>query len=245
MFIEQIDLLPFVHVAQDQKRFHRNVVSHRKIFLLRIHRQNATRAIETLSISDSPVSYHQIMTDSPALQPFVPSRRALFLAFLQIGVSAFGGALPWGRRVLVEDRKWLDEREFTEIVTVCQAIPGPNMVNLAVFVGTRYHGVVGALLAFSGIVGVPLVILLLLNSVYHAFAHVPQVQSAMHGMAAVATAYLLYMSFKMGGPFWKRPWGIVLCAAAAALAIFAQWHMALVLAVCGAVGVALSKRGHL
>ena len=185
------------------------------------------------------------MSESPAPPPFVPSRRALFLAFLQIGVSAFGGALPWGRRILVEDRKWMDEREFTEIVTVCLAIPGPNMVNMAVFVGTRYHGVVGALIAFVGIVGVPLVILLLLNSVYHAFSSVPHVQSGMHGMAAVATAYMLYMSIKIGGPFWKRPWGLALCAAAALLAVFAQWHMALVLAVCGTVGVVLAKRGHL
>jgi chromate transporter len=213
--------------------------------LLLIHRQNATRAIETLSIADSSLSYHQFMTDSPTLQPFVPSRRALFLAFLQIGVSAFGGALPWGRRILVEDRKWMDEHEFAEIVTVCQAIPGPNMVNMAVFVGTRYHGIPGALLAFVGIVGVPLVILLLLDSVYLAFAHVPQVQSGMHGMAAVATAYMLYMSIKMGGPFWKRPWGLLLGAAAAALALFAHWHMALVLLVCGTVGVVLSKRGDL
>lgn len=169
----------------------------------------------------------------------------MFLAFLQIGVSAFGGALPWGRRVLVEDRKWIDDKEFTEIVTVCQAIPGPNMVNLAVFIGTRYHGIIGALIAFAGIVGVPLTILLMLNAVYHSFAHLPQVKSGMTGMAAAATAYLLYMSLKMGGPFWKRPLGIVLCAASAALAFFAHWHMALVLLVCGAVGVTLARKGQL
>lgn len=169
----------------------------------------------------------------------------MFMAFLQIGVSAFGGALPWGRRVLVEDRGWLSEKEFTEIVTVCQAVPGPNMVNLSVFIGTRYHGVLGALIAFAGIVGVPLAILLVINAVYHAFAHLQQVRSGMAGMAAAATAYLLFMSLKMGGPFWKRPLGIVLCAAAASLAFFAHWHMALVLLVCGAVGVVLSKRGQL
>ena len=185
------------------------------------------------------------MIESSVPTAFVPSRRALFLAFLQIGVSAFGGALPWGRRILVEDREWLSERDFTEIVTVCQAVPGPNMVNLAVFIGTRYHGIVGALIAFAGIVGVPLTILLLLNEVYHAFAHLPQVKSGMTGMAAAATAYLLFISLKMGGPFWKRPLGIALCAASASLAFFAHWHMALVLLVCGAVGVALSKRGQL
>ena len=185
------------------------------------------------------------MSDALPSVSFVPSRRALFLAFLQIGVSAFGGALPWGRRVLVEDREWLSAREFTEIVTVCQAVPGPNMVNLAVFMGTRYHGVGGALIAFAGIVVVPLCILLLLNAVYHAFSHLPQVKSGMSGMAAAATAYLLFMSLKMGGPFWKRPLGIVLCAASAALAFFAHWHMALVLLVCGEVGVTLAKRGQL
>jgi len=185
------------------------------------------------------------MNDSPAPAAFVPSRRALFLAFLQIGVSAFGGALPWGRRVLVEDRRWIPDKEFTEIVTVCQAVPGPNMVNMAVFMGTRYHGIPGALIAFAGIVVVPLTILLLLNALYHAYAHLPQVKSGMAGMAAAATAYLLFMSLKMGGPFWKRPLGIVLCVASASLAFFAHWHMALVLLVCGAVGVVLSKREQL
>ncbi len=185
------------------------------------------------------------MSDAPPPIAFVPSRRALFLAFLQIGVSAFGGALPWGRRVLVEDRKWISEKDFVEVVTVCQAVPGPNMVNLAVFMGTRYHGIMGALIAFAGIVGVPLVILLMHNAVYHAYAYLPQVKSGMTGMAAAATAYLLFMSLKMGGPFWKRPLGIVLCAASASLAFFAHWHMALVLLVCGTVGVLLSKQGQL
>ena len=194
---------------------------------------------------ESPAPVVSTSVPSALCAPFVPSRRALFLAFLQIGVSAFGGALPWGRRVLVEDRRWLTEKDFVEIVTVCQAVPGPNMVNLAVFMGTRYHGVLGSLIAFAGIVVVPLIILLLINAVYHAFAHLPQVKSGMSGMAAAATAYLLFMSLKMGGPFWKRPLGVVLCAAAAALAFFAHWHMALVLLVCGAVGVVLSKRGQL
>lgn len=180
-----------------------------------------------------------------SLDSFRPSRAALFLAFLQIGVSAFGGALPWGRRILVEDRKWLTSKEFTEIVTVCQAVPGPNMVNLSIFIGTRYHGIVGALIAFAGIVGVPLAILLSLNAVYHSFAHLPAVKSAMTGMAATATAYLLYMSLKMGGSFWKRPLGILLCAASASLAFFAHWHMALVLLLCGAAGVVLAKKGKL
>ncbi len=208
-----------------------------------------SRCVSINCMADSPEPDAAAAPPATPVAPLqlavVPSRRALFLAFLQIGVSAFGGALPWGRRVLVEDRKWLDDKAFTEIVTVCQAVPGPNMVNLSVFMGTRYHGIVGALIAFAGIVVVPLCILLALNAVYHAFSHLPQVKSGMTGMAAAATAYLFYMSIKMGGSFWKRPFGILLCAAASALAFVAHWHMALVLLVCGAVGVVLSKRGQL
>jgi chromate transporter len=171
----------------------------------------------------------------------VPSRRQLFLAFLKIGVSAFGGALPWARRVLVEEKHWIEDREFTDILTVCQAVPGPNVVNVSVFVGTRYHGVIGGVVAFLGIVGVPLCILLALNELYHAFAHLPQVKSAMKGMSIVATAYLVYMSLKTAKPFQKNAIAIALCICAALLSALAHWHMALVLLVCGAVGVVLSR----
>jgi chromate transporter len=171
----------------------------------------------------------------------VPSQRAVFFAFLKIGVSAFGGALPWARRVLVEEKRWLDDREFTDILTVCQAVPGPNVVNVSVFIGTRYHGVLGGMLAFLGIVGVPLCILLALNEVYHAFAHLPQAKSAMKGMSIVATAYLVYMSLKTAKPFYRNPIAVALCIAAALLSVLAHWHMALVLVVCGVAGVILSR----
>jgi chromate transporter len=174
-----------------------------------------------------------------------PSLRAIFLAFFKIGVSAFGGALPWVRRVLVDERGWLSDKEFNEIITVCQAVPGPNVVNVTVFFGARHHGIIGGLVGFVALVGAPLCILLTLNHVYHLFAHVPQVKSAMHGMGIVATSYLVTMALKMGKPFRTKAWAILLCAVAAALSAYAHWPMALVLLLCGAVGVAMSKRGLL
>jgi chromate transporter len=177
---------------------------------------------------------------TPASKP-KPSRLAVFLAFLKIGVSAFGGALPWARRILVEEKNWFEDREFTDILTVCQAVPGPNVVNVSVFIGTRYYGVLGGLIGFLGIVGVPLCILLALNELYHSFAHVVQVKSAMKGMSIVATAYLVYMSLKTAKPFQRNLIAIALCVVAALLSALAHWHMALVLVVCGVVGVMLSR----
>jgi chromate transporter len=173
----------------------------------------------------------------------VPSKRELFMAFLKIGVSAFGGALPWARRVLVEEKGWLTEREFTEILTVCQAVPGPNVVNTAVFVGSQWRGLGGALSAFVGLIGAPFLILIALSQLYFSFAHIPAVKSAMQGMSIVATAYLFYMSLKMAKPFYKNVVAVLLCVAAALLSGWFHWHMALVLLVGGALGVLLSKKG--
>jgi chromate transporter len=192
-------------------------------------------------MSDGADKQSNTPTEQKAITPYVPSYAEIFLAFLKIGVSAFGGALPWARRVLVEEKHWIEDREFTDILTVCQAVPGPNVVNVSVFIGTRYHGVIGGAIAFLGIVGVPLCILLALNELYHSFAHVPQVKSAMKGMSIVATAYLVYMSLKTGKPFQRNVIAIALCITAALLSAFAQWHMALVLFVCGAAGVILSR----
>jgi chromate transporter len=178
------------------------------------------------------------------VEPFrsVPTLKEIFQAFFKIGISAFGGALPWARRVIVDERRWLSDKEFTEIITVCQAVPGPNVVNVSVFFGARHHGVIGGLVAFVALVGAPLCVLLVLNHLYQTFVHVPQVKSAMHGMGIVATSYLVVMSLKMARPFHTKSWAIALCLIAALLSALLHWPMALVLLICGAVGVVLSKR---
>ena len=84
-----------------------------------------------------------------------PSERELFMAFLAIGLSAFGGALPWARRVLVERKRWMSPDAFNETLALCQALPGPNVVNLSVVVGARYAGPRGAASALLGLIGVP------------------------------------------------------------------------------------------
>ena len=71
------------------------------------------------------------------------TRKTLFASFLKMGLLGFGGVLPWARRVIVDDRRWLTDREFAELIGLCQVMPGPNVVNLSVIIGARTHGVVG------------------------------------------------------------------------------------------------------
>ena len=70
-------------------------------------------------------------------------------------MSGFGGVLPWARRMLVEKRGWLAPEEFNEVISLCQFLPGPNIVNVAVCIGSRFHGARGAFVAFMGLVLAP------------------------------------------------------------------------------------------
>ena len=65
---------------------------------------------------------------------------ALFIGFLRVSLSGFGGGLVWARRVVVEQRRWMDEQEFAETLTLCQLMPGPNIVGITVCVGAKLRG---------------------------------------------------------------------------------------------------------
>ena len=62
---------------------------------------------------------------------------ALFIAFLTVSLCGFGGGLVWAHRIAVEQRRWTSEQEFADIVSLCQFMPGPNLVGIAVCVGAK------------------------------------------------------------------------------------------------------------
>src|SRR5476651_2453540 len=92
----------------------------------------------------------------PALHP---SLAELFLAFAGVSISAFGGALPWARRMIVEQKRWMTTEEFNEAFALSQFLSGPNLVNFSVVFGSRIGGVAGAALALGGLMGPPLVLI--------------------------------------------------------------------------------------
>lgn len=125
------------------------------------------------------------------------TRRDLFVSFLGVGITSFGGVMPWARRMLVEERRWLSEQEFVEALSLGQVLPGPNVVNLSIMVGARFHGAIGAALAFSGLMLAPLAIILLLASFYSGYGHLPAVQRAFSGIAAATAGLVVAMGLSM------------------------------------------------
>ncbi len=121
----------------------------------------------------------------------------LFLTFSRVSLSSFGGAIFWARRQLVERQRWLTEREFVEVLTLGQLLPGPNVLNLTVMVGYRFAGWTGALAAVAGFLGWPCLVVIGMGVLYQHYGAVPQVQQALAGMSIVAAGLLLATVIKL------------------------------------------------
>jgi chromate transporter len=122
--------------------------------------------------------------------PGAPALTTLFLGFVGIGLLSFGGGLTaWLRREVVQRRGWLDDQQFLSGYALSQLVPGATNVNLAVFIGTQLRGMPGALVCFLGLTTPPLIIAVILGTVYFSLRGMPggvALSIALSGMGAVA-----------------------------------------------------------
>ncbi len=135
------------------------------------------------------------MADLPA-RPH-PTVSALFLTYLRIGLIGFGGVNAWARRVIVEEKHWLSEQEYAETLGLGQVLPGPNALNVAIHIGDRFRGGLGALAAVFGLFGGPMTLLAGLAMLHDAYGEVPLVKAVLAGTAAAAAGMVLGTAAKI------------------------------------------------
>ncbi|MFM7235668.1 MAG: chromate transporter [Cyanobium sp.] len=149
----------------------------------------------------------------PALTQ-APTLRQLFTGLLQVALSSFGGGLSvWSQRIIVEQRRWMSNDAFLTGLTVARLLPGPNQINLAVYVGATFHGLRGALVALGGILLIPFSLLMGLGLVYFQLRGLPLVDRVLAGMVAVAAGLALSMGFKILPTYKADPVALLLAAA--------------------------------
>ena len=166
------------------------------------------------------------------------SATELFWAFTSLALQGFGGVLPVAQRELVDKRGWLTREEFAETLSVGQVLPGPNIVNMALMIGDRYFGWRGAFAALAGILAAPLVIVLVLATLYSHLATTPMAAGAIRGMGAVAAGLIFAMAIKLAPTLKTNPLPLALCAAAllATWALVGGWRVPLAWVVLGLGG---------
>jgi len=133
-----------------------------------------------------------------------PSTKQLFYGFMKLGLMGFGGVLPLAHRLLVEDQKWLSTEQFTNLLGICQVLPGGNIINMAAALGMQFQGIKGAFSAVCGLIFAPTIIVVAMFQLYSHFQDIPVIKHMIEGLAAAAAGLLFATGFKMLKPIIRN-----------------------------------------
>ena len=169
-----------------------------------------------------------------------PSLLQLFLSFLRLGLTAFGGPsmVAYIRKMVVEKKEWLDSETFSDGVALCQTIPGATAMQAAAYVGLKTRGVIGAAASYIGF-GLPAFLLMMtFTSLYANNHNLPLVVSAFSGLQAIIVAIIGNAALSFGKNTLKD-WKAVIIAGMAAVLFGFNVNPILVILLAALTGLAL------
>lgn len=172
----------------------------------------------------------------------VPSFREAAGVFAHIGLLSFGG--PAGQialmhRMLVEERRWLDEARFLHALNYCMLLPGPEAMQLATYVGWLLQGMRGGLIAGLLFLLPGALVITALSILYVHASHLPVVVGLLWGIKAAVLAFVLEALLRVAKRALKTRFA--LAVALAAFAAIAFLHVPFPAIVLGAVGLGIAR----
>lgn len=170
--------------------------------------------------------------------------RQLFGGFCLIGLSGFGGVLPWARRYIVERFRWLPPAEFAALLGLCQIMPGPNVMNLAVCLGARFQGWRGAIVAPLGMMLAPMAIVLALGLAYLHYGELAAVRAMLRGISAVGAGLILAAGLRMLFEYRRQGLAVGLAALVFVAIGWLRLPMLPVVALLLPAGIVVALAGH-
>ena len=176
-------------------------------------------------------------------QPSIPS---LFLSFLKLGLTAFGGPamVAYIKEMAVTRHRWLTDETFKDGVVLCQSIPGATAMQTAAYVGLRSRGIPGAMASFIGF-GLPaFILMLILSSLYVTYHAAPGLISLFSGLQVVVVAIVANATYAFGRSTFKSYKDIVL-AFAASLLLWAGTSPFVVILGAAFVGIVFFKEANI
>ena len=160
-------------------------------------------------------------------------------------MSGFGGVLPWARRTLVERDKILTSEEFSAILGICQIVPGPNIVNVAVCVGSRFAGARGTIASILGLTIGPVFLVLGLAVVYDHYSYLDSVKGILRGISAVGVGLIASTGLKMLRDEFRYPAMILVVIVTILCASYFHLGLGWVVLIASPLAIALAwKKAH-
>lgn len=176
-----------------------------------------------------------------------PSFAEATRVFAKIGLLSFGG--PAGQialmhRILVDEKRWLDEPRFLHALNYCMLLPGPEAMQLATYAGWLLHGVRGGLVAGLLFVLPGAIVITALSAIYMTVGHMDLVQGLLFGLKAAVLAVVLEALIKVSKRALKGGFMVALAIAAFIAIAFLKLPFPLIIAVAALCGALLHLAGH-
>src|SRR5262249_20052314 len=132
-------------------------------------------------------------TEAPAEVEAPYHLRELFMYFMRLGSLGFGGPVAlvgFMQRDLVEDRRWISEKDFKEGLALAQLAPGPLAAQLATYLGWVHHGFIGATAISFAFIIPSFLMVLAISAFYVAYGGLPWMRGAFYGIGAAVIALI-------------------------------------------------------
>jgi len=166
----------------------------------------------------------------------------LFLGFLKVALCSVGGGsgIVFARRLAVEQRRWIGDPEFADILSLCQFLPGPNVVGIAVCVGARLRGPAGALASLAGFTVIPVAISLFLGTWILRYPDLAILQGILGGVSAAAAGLLIGTGLRLLIPHRDQPMALCFALLAFVGLVFTKLPLLAILLAVAPVSVTVA-----
>ena len=170
----------------------------------------------------------------------------ILLLFSRVGLTSFGGGLSaWIYREVVTQRGWLKEDEFLGGLTLGQILPGSNVINLSIYVGYRMLGALGSAVAVCSLLVPPMIVIVLLATVFHEFAQLAWLHRFLEGVAAAAIGMTASVGFRTARSLLAvQRWPLALIAGVFLAIGVMRWPLVPVALVADAAGLFIASRSQ-
>ncbi len=168
----------------------------------------------------------------------------LFLIFLRLGLTSFGGPvahLSYLHNEFVTKRKWLSDDTYADVVALCQFLPGPASSQVGMAIGLLHSGIKGSLIAWLGFTLPSAFILILFALGISEFSHIDQ--GWLHALKVVAVSVVAHAVYEMRKKLCpdKERVLIALVASAVALSFNFVFIQVIIILTAGLIGALFLK----
>jgi chromate transporter len=173
----------------------------------------------------------------------------LFITFFIVGLVSFGGGyamIPLVQEEVLNRHQWMDTGQLTDIVAIAGMSPGPIATNIAILIGYKQAGLIGAITTSLAIILPSLIIILTVGMIFFRIQHHKLVQSSFYGLRAVVTGLIIYAAIVfainsgMIAPLSWFTWSQILIFAGSLCALmYFHKHPFYIIIISGLVGIAL------